>query len=391
MTKELQDFFKIISEGKKLSKKETENESLLSNEKVSVSVKASELKDFFSAINEEKRKLKEQQENDKKKLVQLEQLLFAKDKEKTESEKSQEELEPINDELDTESYDIEQLEKEKEPNLEEIREKVQEANNFLLIEPSLVDQAAGEISNPNIIKVEEKPEVKEINPEEVIKELSKISKNTGVKLNEDINDLEGLKKEFFKFKELVSQQMASMGGGGSTKISNMDDVDISAQQNGFALKYNSSTGKYDFGEVASDLSAVDQDIVPDGNGTRSLGSSAKRWKDIFLSGQTINLGGATISSDGTGTVAVSATGVTLPSGSKAGDNKIAVNVTGSGGVEQAATVVPFFSRSGGLSTTNTNFNFNATVDDKFVYTGAKTFTLANGTTLADSNITLFQF
>ena len=391
MTKELQDFFKIISEGKKSSKKETENESLLSNEKVSVSVKASELKDFFSAINEEKRKLKEQQENDKKKLVQLEQLLFAKDKEKTESEKSQGELEPINDELDTESYDIEQLEKEKEPNLEEIREKVQEANNFLLIEPSLVDQAAGEISNPNIIKVEEKPEVKEINPEEVIKELSKISKNTGVKLNEDINDLEGLKKEFFKFKELVSQQMASMGGGGSTKISNMDDVDISAQQNGFALKYNSSTGKYDFGEVASDLSAVDQDIVPDGNGTRSLGSSAKRWKDIFLSGQTINLGGATISSDGTGTVAVSATGVTLPSGSKAGDNKIAVNVTGSGGVEQAATVVPFFSRSGGLSTTNTNFNFNATVDDKFVYTGAKTFTLANGTTLADSNITLFQF
>ena len=80
MTKELQDFFKIISEGKKSSKKETENESLLSNEKVSVSVKASELKDFFSAINEEKRKLKEQQENDKKKLVQLEQLLFAKDK-----------------------------------------------------------------------------------------------------------------------------------------------------------------------------------------------------------------------------------------------------------------------------------------------------------------------
>ena len=227
MTKELQDFFKIISEGKKSSKKETENESLLSNEKVSVSVKASELKDFFSAINEEKRKLKEQQENDKKKLVQLEQLLFAKDKEKTESEKSQEELEPISDELDTESYDIEQLEKEKEPNLEEIREKVQEANNFLLIEPSLVDQAAGEISNPNIIKVEQKPEVKEINPEEVIKELSKISKNTGVKLNEDINDLEGLKKEFFKFKELVSQQMASMGGGGSTKISNMDDVDIS--------------------------------------------------------------------------------------------------------------------------------------------------------------------
>ena len=396
MTKELTDFFKIISEGKKKSVKEqNDNESLLSNEKVSVTVKATELKDFFSAINEEKRKLKEQREKDQKKLQELETLLFSKEKE-TESEKLQKELEPIDDVNDVEAYDIEQVEKEiqkqeEEPNLEEIKEKVQEANNFLLIEPSLVDQSAKEISNPNIIKVEEKPEVKDIDPEAVIKELSKISKNTGVKLNEDINDLEGLKKEFFKFKELVSQQMSSIGGGGSTKISNMDDVDISAQQNGFALKYNSSTGKYDFGEVASDLSAVDQDIVPDGNGTRSLGSSAKRWKDIFLSGQTINLGGATISSDGTGTVAVSATGVTLPEGSKAGTNKIAVSVTGSGGTEQAATVVPFFTKSGGLTTANTNFNFNSVVDDKFVYTGAKTFTLANGSNLADSNITLFQF
>ena len=396
MTKELTDFFKIISEGKKKSVKEqNDNESLLSNEKVSVTVKATELKDFFSAINEEKRKLKEQREKDQKKLQELETLLFSKEKQ-TESEKLQKELEPIEDDLDTESYDIEELDKQikkeqEEPNLEEIKEKVQEANNFLLIEPSLVDQSAKEISNPNIIKVEEKPEIKDIDPEAVIKELSKISKNTGVKLNEDINDLEGLKKEFFKFKELVSQQMSSIGGGGSTKISNMDDVDISAQQNGFALKYNSSTGKYDFGEVASDLSAVDQDIVPDGNGTRSLGSSAKRWKDIFLSGQTINLGGATISSDGTGTVAVSATGVTLPEGSKAGTNKIAVSVTGSGGTEQAATVVPFFTKSGGLTTANTNFNFNSVVDDKFVYTGAKTFTLANGSNLADSNITLFQF
>ena len=73
MTKELTDFFKIISEGKKKSVKEqNDNESLLSNEKVSVTVKATELKDFFSAINEEKRKLKEQREKDQKKLQELE-------------------------------------------------------------------------------------------------------------------------------------------------------------------------------------------------------------------------------------------------------------------------------------------------------------------------------
>ena len=142
---------------------------------------------------------------------------------------------------------------------------------------------------------------------------------------------------------------------------------------------------------SADFSAVDQDIIPDTNNTRSLGSASKRFSDLYLSGQTINLGGATISSDGTGTVSVSAAGVTLPAGSKAGTNKIAVAVTGSGGTEQAATVVPFFSKAGGLSTANTNFNFNSVVDDKFVYTGAKTFTLANGSNLADSNITLFQF
>ena len=140
-----------------------------------------------------------------------------------------------------------------------------------------------------------------------------------------------------------------------------------------------------------DLSAVDQDIIPDGDGTRNLGSSSKRFAELFLTGQTINLGGATIDSDGTGTVSVSATGVTLPSGSKAGDNKLAVVAQGSGGTEQAAQVVNFFSAAGGLSSANTTFSFNATVDNKFVFTGTKTFTLENGQSLTDSEITLFQF
>ena len=142
---------------------------------------------------------------------------------------------------------------------------------------------------------------------------------------------------------------------------------------------------------SADFSAVDQDIIPDGNGTRNLGSATKRFKELFLLGQTIDLGGAIIDSDGTGQVSVSATGVTLPAGSKAGINKLAVAVTGSGGTEQAAQVVDFFSAAGGLSSANAQFNFNATVDEKFVFTGTKTFTLQNGNALSDSNITLFQF
>ena len=140
-----------------------------------------------------------------------------------------------------------------------------------------------------------------------------------------------------------------------------------------------------------DLTSVAQAILPSITNTFDLGSPTKRWKDIYLSSNSINLDGATISSDGTGAISIAASGATLPEGSKAGTNKIAVAVTGSGGAEQNAIVVPFFSNAGGLSTANANFNFNSSVDDKFVFTGSKTFTLSTGANLADSNITLFQF
>ena len=219
-----------------------------------------------------------------------------------------------------------------------------------------------------------------------------LSKNTALKEQPELNSLDEMKKEFQRFKDLVTQQMSTIGGGGEVNLRKLDDVDDSAKANGFALKYNSSTDKFDFGEVASDLSAVDQDILPDQNNLRNLGSASKRFNDLFLAGDTIDLAGATISSDGTGSIAIAATGATLPAGSKAGDNQLAVVSTGaSGSAGQVSRVVPFFSAAGGLSTKNTDFEFNAVIDAKFVFTGTKTFTLANGSALADSDPTLFQF
>ena len=144
---------------------------------------------------------------------------------------------------------------------------------------------------------------------------------------------------------------------------------------------------------SADFSAVDQDIIPDANGTRSLGSSSKRFKELFLLGQTIDLGGAILDSDGTGQLSVSAAGVTLPAGSKVETgNELAVVSTGSSGASgQVTRLVNFFSKLGGLTTPNARFEFNATVDNKFVFTGSKSFTLSNGTSLQDSEITLFQF
>ena len=138
-----------------------------------------------------------------------------------------------------------------------------------------------------------------------------------------------------------------------------------------------------------DLSAVAQNIIPDANGTRNLGSATKRFAELFLAGETINLGGATISSDGTGTVSVSATGVTLPAESKDEDgNKLAVQGTDG---RQVIKKVPFFTAAGGLNTINKNFEFNASIDNRTAFGNAHTFTLSNGSTLTDSDPTLFQF
>ena len=181
-------------------------------------------------------------------------------------------------------------------------------------------------------------------------------------------------------------------GSGAPTTSQLEDGEVGinpTQQKVFVN--NSGTIVELAGSQDLDLTSVAQAILPSATNTFDLGSPSKRWKDIYLSSNSINLDGATISSDGTGAIAIAATGATLPEGSKAGTNKIAVSVTGSGGAEQNAIVVPFFSNAGGLTTANANFNFNSTVDEKFVYTGSKTFTLSTGANLSDSNITLFQF
>ena len=181
-------------------------------------------------------------------------------------------------------------------------------------------------------------------------------------------------------------------GSGAPTTSQLEDGEVGinpTQQKVFVN--NSGTIVELAGSQDLDLTSVAQTILPSTTNTYDLGSPTKRWKDIYLSSNSINLDGATISSDGSGTINIAASGATLPEGSRAGTNKIAVAVTGSGGAEQNAIVVPFFSNAGGLSTANSNFNFNSSVDEKFVFTGSKTFTLSTGANLADSNITLFQF
>jgi len=365
------------------------------------------LADFFSVINSEKKQVKEKVAKSEKKIADLEELFSSlkKEKQKTKPKKKKELL------LEPEEKKEKEVEEE-----ETVIEALQDELEPIETEKSIIDKVSDKLSEMKVANELDKDKLKTL---------------------DRITSLDEMKKEFVKFKDIVTKQMASIGGGGEVKLAKLDDIDTdSALVDKRVLQYDGATGKFigttleteylvlngtdasgsnagdrlvmdgtdssssnagdgidlqdgTFG-ASTDFSAVDQDIIPDQGNLRNLGSASKRFNDLFLAGDTIDLAGATISSDGTGSIAIAATGATLPAGSKAGDNQLAV-VSSSGETIQPTRVVPFFTAAEGLSVTNTNFEFNATIDTRTTFTGTKTFTLANGSALADSDTTIFQF
>jgi len=185
----------------------------------------------------------------------------------------------------------------------------------------------------------------------------------------------------------------SGGGGGGSDI-----VDDTSPQlggnldiNGFNITSGRSNENINIIPNGTGKLVVAGDFLPEANVTYNLGSANFRWKDIYLSGNTINLGSSTISGDGTGAITISANGVTLPNKSKTESQRELATFSADNTTNQIVVVVPFFSAAGGLVTQNTEFEFNGNVDDVPVYTGSSTFTLANGDAFASAGIVLFQF
>ena len=361
------------------------------------------LVDFFSVIADEKKQTKERVAKSEKKIANIEELFSSLKKEKKKAEpKKQKEL---------------LLEPEEEVKEQKVSEVLQDELDPIESDTSIIGQVTKKLSEMKVANELDKEKLKTL---------------------DRITSLDEMKKEFVRFKEVVTKQMGSIGGGGEVNLARLDDVDTdTALIDKRVLQYDGATGKFvgttletedlildgtdasgsnagdrlvmdgtdssssnagdgvdlqdgTFGAPALDLSAVDQDVLPDTTDSRNLGSASKRWNDLFLSGDTIDLAGATISADGTGTIAISATGATLPAGSKAGINELAV-LSSSGETLQPTRVVPFFAATGGLSTKNTEFEFNSSIDTRTTFTGTKTFTLANGSALTDSDTTIFQF
>ena len=254
-----------------------------------------------------------------------------------------------------------------------------------------------------------------------------------------ITDFASLQKEFLNFKHKVIEQLSSLGGGGAVRIGDMDDLDTTGREDGDSLIYNSSTNKFTFSSNANSpnfsnqlsledsidgnllmngtdssssdagddflqesgvdggrdldhniLQSLTSDIIPQASATYDLGSETKRFRNLYLESDTVDIGGATISSDGSGIITISADGVTLPTGSKDADGfELARTTTDS---KQTFKIVKLFTQASGLSTAAASFKFNAELSNRAVYTEAgHVFTLANGDARADKQMDLFQF
>jgi len=80
---------------------------------------------------------------------------------------------------------------------------------------------------------------------------------------------------------------------------------------------------------SANLSAIAEDILPDADSSRSLGSASKKWKDLFLSGDTISLGGIKLKdAGGSLKVETSAGADVSPSGTKIYANLAAFPASG---------------------------------------------------------------
>jgi hypothetical protein len=136
-------------------------------------------------------------------------------------------------------------------------------------------------------------------------------KTKRVELSEEQVKIKGLEKQIDDVKKsIMSIRLGLQGssGGGAVKIKDMDDVDRStALVNNKFLKYDSASGKFvgadaSGGGGSADFSSVGEHILPSATETYNLGSATKRWNDLFLAGETIDLGGTKISKDSSGDV-----------------------------------------------------------------------------------------
>ena len=214
---ELSSLFGIISEGKKQAEFEKSEririeEDIKQRLEPQIDVGLNDLSEFFSVMST-KKKVDALPKETKQEVQQLEVLssFF-------------EQMSNFENSLDTAIQAS-----DKQP---EVIERIVEVPVEKIVEKEVIVE--------KIVEVEKGPSV----PERLAEAMSLVHK--GQMLPEEKSELVKLKEEFGQFRQLVQMQLSSLGGGGSTRILDNDDVDISSLGNGKFLKYNSTTEKLEF-------------------------------------------------------------------------------------------------------------------------------------------------
>tara|TARA_A100001515_G_scaffold77454_1_gene61486 strand:- start:468 stop:1256 length:789 start_codon:yes stop_codon:yes gene_type:complete len=253
---ELSEFFSSVAK----EKKRVEKEKIRFTPRVNVSL--SDLSGFFGTITEAKREHVIIAKRDSTKLDALKGFFNRLDQFETalqENIDKQKETPKDDNWEDTESYEIEQIEKDKtesEKKQEELEPIVEtKVDRFPTAEERW--PRAGETAEIKQVEVKPvsyfnkktrpEPKVEETDVASLAQAMSGIIKKPE-QLDEQpqLSDLEKLQREFTQFRKLVTMQMASIGGGGEVRLLNLDDVDTSSLGNGKFLVYNGSTQKLEF-------------------------------------------------------------------------------------------------------------------------------------------------
>ena len=242
---ELSEFFSSVAK----EKKRVEEERIRFTPRVNVN--QNDLSSFFGTITEAKREHVVIAKRDSTKLDALKGFFDRLDKFETALQENIEKQkeEPIDDYKDTEAYDIEQIEKEKEKVEIEDDKPVTVSKEIYTGSPVIEEVKQVEIKPVNYFnkKTRPEPKVEQTDVNSIAQAMSGLIKKPE-QLDEQpqLSDLEKLQREFTQFRKLVTMQMASIGGGGEVRLLNLDDVDTSSLGNGKFLVFNSTTQKLEF-------------------------------------------------------------------------------------------------------------------------------------------------